>query len=298
VQIGFALPTSGSWATPDNVLHVATRAEELGYSSLWTFQRLLSPVDGSWGEMYRSVGDPMVTLGYAAAITTQIRLGVAVVNMPFLSPVLLSKQAATVDLLSKGRLDLGLGLGWSDEEYTASGTTKERVGRRSEEFVRVVRALWTEPVLEFEGDFYRIPRTKFEPKPTAPPPILLGGTVPAALRRAGRIADGWVSSSRADLVHIGQSVATVKEAAEAAGRDAAALRFVSRGAVRVRNDGERRPLTGTLDQIRSDFDDLAAQGITEVFVDLNFDPEIGSPDADPAESMRRADEALATLAPR
>src|SRR5262249_37895532 len=77
VQIGFAIPVSGSWATPDNVLHVAARADELGYSTLWTFQRLLSPVDGSWGEMYRAVTDPMVTLGYAAAITTRIRLGVA-----------------------------------------------------------------------------------------------------------------------------------------------------------------------------------------------------------------------------
>jgi probable F420-dependent oxidoreductase len=297
VQIGFAIPVSGSWATPDNVLHVATRAEELGYSSLWTFQRLLSPVDGSWGEMYRAVADPMVTLGYAAAITTRIRLGVAVVNMPFVSPVLVAKQAATVDLLSNGRLDLGLGLGWADEEYVAAGATKERVGRRSEEFIQVVRTLWTAPVAQFDGEFYRIPPTSFEPKPTAAPPILLGGTAPAALKRAGRLADGWVSSSRADLVHIGESVAIVKAAAQAAGRDPESLRFVTRGAVRVRGDGERRPLTGTLEQIRSDFADLGAQGITEVFVDLNFDPQVGSPDADPAESMRRADDALVALAP-
>jgi probable F420-dependent oxidoreductase len=297
VQIGFALPHAGSWATPDNVFHVATRAEELGYSSLWTFQRLLSPVDGSMGEMYRSVGDPMVTLGYAAAVTTTIRLGAAVVNMPFISPVLLAKQAATVDLLSKGRLDLGLGLGWSDDEFTASGASKERVGRRGEEFIRVVRTLWTAPVAEFDGEFYRIPPTSFEPKPTSPPPILLGGTVPAALKRAGRLADGWVSSSRADLVHIGESVTTVKAAAQAAGRDPKALRFVTRGVVRVRGDGERRPLTGTLDQIRSDFAGLEEQGITELFVDLNFDPEIGSPDADATVSMRRADEVLAALAP-
>jgi probable F420-dependent oxidoreductase len=247
--------------------------------------------------MYRSVADPMVTLGYAAAITSRIRLGVAVVNMPFLSPVLLAKQAATVDLLSKGRLDLGLGLGWADEEYAASGASKQHVGRRSEEFIQVVRTLWTSPVAEFEGRFYRIPATSFEPKPATAPPILLGGTVPAALRRAGRLADGWVSSSRADLVHIGDSVDTVKTAARDVGRDPGSLRFVTRGAVRVRANGERRPLTGTLDQIRSDFDDLAGQGITEVFVDLNFDPEVGSPDADPGESMRRADEALAALAP-
>src|SRR5215471_8595731 len=120
VKIGFALPVSGSWATPANIVHVARRAEELGYESLWTFSRLLSPVDASMGEMYRSVTDPMVTLGFAAAVTTEARLGVAVVNMPFLSPVLLAKQAATVDILSSGRLDLGLGLGWSDDEFIAS----------------------------------------------------------------------------------------------------------------------------------------------------------------------------------
>ena len=80
---------------------------------------------------------------------------------------------------------------------------------------------------EFDGEFYQIPRTSFEPKPASPPPILLGGTAPAALKRAGRLADGWVSSSRADLVHIGESVATVKAAAAAAGRDPEALRFVT-----------------------------------------------------------------------
>src|SRR5262249_35716324 len=162
------------------------------------------------------------------------------------------------------------GLGWSDEEYAASGATKQHVGRRSEEFIQVVRTLWTSPVAEFEGRFYRIPPTSFEPKPASAPPILLGGTVPAALKRAGPLADGWVSSSRADLVHIGDSVATVKAAARDAGRDPESLRFVTRGPVRVRANGERRPLTGTLEEIRSDFDDLAAQGITEVFVDLNF----------------------------
>jgi probable F420-dependent oxidoreductase len=299
VQIGFALPVSGSWATPDNVHHVATRAEELGYHSLWSFQRLLSPVDGSWGEMYRSVTDPLVSLGYAAAITQRIRLGVAVINSPFVSPVLLAKQATTVDLLSRGRLDLGLGLGWADEEYVASGTTKHRVGKRSEEFIRVLRTLWTDEVSEHDGEFYQVPRMKAEPKPVQRPhpPILLGGTVPAALRRAGRLADGWVSSSRADLTVIGESIGIVRAAAEAAGRDPSALRFVCRGSVRVRTDGERRPLTGTLDQIRSDFAGLAEQGITEVFVDLNFDPEVGSPDADPAVSIRRANEALTALAP-
>jgi probable F420-dependent oxidoreductase len=301
VKIGFALPVSGSWASPDTIAHVAGRAEELGYHSLWTFQRLLSPVDGSWGEMYRSVYDPLVTLGYAAAVTRRARLGVAVVNLPFVSPVLLAKQSTTVDNLSGGRLDLGLGLGWADEEFLASGVSKQRQGRRADEFITVLKALWTDDVPAHEGEFYRVPASRQDPKPVQRPhpPILLGGTAPAALRRAGRLTDGWVSSSRADLDRIGESIEIVRGAAAEAGRDPAALRFVCRGVVRV-GDAEtpRRRLTGTLEQIASDLEPIAAQGVTELFVDLNFDPHVGSPDADAAESRRRADEVLEALAPR
>ncbi len=299
MKIGFALPVSGSWATPENIRHCAARAEALGYHELWTFQRLLSAVDDSWGEVYRSVVDPLVTLGYVAALTRRIRLGAAVVNMPFVTPVLLAKQAATVDVLSNGRLDLGVGLGWSDEEYTASGASKKNQGRRAEEFIATLRTLWTEQNVEHSGEFYRIPPSKAAPKPVQPggPPILLGGTAPRALARAGRIADGWISSSRADLTHIGDSIRLVKDAAAAAGRDPAVLRFICRGVVKARTTGERAPLMGTLAEIRSDFDTLVEQGVTELFVDLNFDPTIGSPDADPIACMARADEAMTALAP-
>ncbi len=299
MKVGFALPVSGSWSTPENVAHVANRAESLGYHELWTFQRLLSAVDDSWGEVYRRVIDPLVTLGYAAALTSRIRLGAAVVNLPFVTPVLLAKQAATVDVLSGGRLDLGLGLGWSDEEYAASGASKRRQGTRAEEFIAVVRTLWTEEIVAHDGEFYRVPASKAEPKPVQKggPPIILGGTAPAALARAGRLADGWVSSSRADLQHIGESIKIVKGAAAEAGRDPEALRYICRGVVKVRTTGDRAPLVGTLDQIRDDLDLVAEQGVTELFADLNFDPEIGSPDADPGVSLMRADEVLAALAP-
>jgi probable F420-dependent oxidoreductase len=301
VKIGFALPVSGSWATPAAIMHVARRAEELGYHSLWTFQRLLSDVEGTWGATYRSVLDPTVVLSFASAVTSRVRLGVAVLNLPFVTPVLLAKQMSTLDVLCGGRLDVGLGLGWADLEYVASGTSKERVGRRANEFMAALIALWTRDVVQHDGDFYHIPPSQLEPKPVQKPhpPILFGGTAPAALRRAGRLADGWVSSSRADLRVIGESVAIVRQAATAAGRDPDALRIVCRGPVRVRPDAgdDRHPLTGTLPQIRSDFAVLAEQGVTEVFVDLNFDPEVGSPDADAAESLVRADEALQALAP-
>jgi probable F420-dependent oxidoreductase len=301
VRIGFGAPVSGSWATPENLAHVARRAEQLGYHSLWTFQRLLSPVDGSWGETYRSALDPLAPLAYVAALTSRIRLGVAVVNLPFSSPVVLAKQLTTLDILSGGRLDTGLGNGWSDAEFTATGASMRRQGERADEFLDLLTRLWADDEVAYQGSFYQVPRMRMDPKPVQRPrpPLLLGGGVAPALRRAGRLCDGWVSSSRADLRTIGASVAVVRAAAERAGRDPAGLRFVCRGAVRVRPAGspQRAPLVGTLDQIRSDFDDLAEQGITELFVDLNFDPQIGSPDADPAESLRRADEALAAFAP-
>jgi probable F420-dependent oxidoreductase len=300
VEIGFAVPISGSWATPDNTLHVARRAEELGYHSLWTFQRLLSPVDGGWGEVYRSVQDPVVTLAFLAGHTERVRLGTAVVNLPFFSPVVLAKQLATLDVVSAGRLDVGLGLGWSDEEFVATGASKSHRGRQAEEFVTVLRTLWRDDTVEHSGEFYQVPRMRMEPKPVQRPypPILLGGHAPAALRRAGRLADGWISGSQADLTAIGETVATVRAVAADAGRDPDTLRFVCRGAVRVRPAGapDRRPLTGSLDEIRADFDELAGCGITELFLDLNFDPEIGSPDADAAVSLRRADEALDAFA--
>lgn len=300
VHIGFAAPVSGSWATPENLLRVADRAEELGYRSLWTFQRLLSPPDGSWGQTYRSVLDPVSAVAFLAARTSRVRLGVAVLNLPFFAPPLLAKQLATLDLLSGGRLDAGLGIGWADEEYAAVGADKRGRGRRAEEYLPLLRRFWTEDVVSHEGEFYRVPPTTMAPRPARAggPPILLGATAGAALRRAGRLADGWVSSSRADLNALGESIRVVREAAREAGRDPDGLRMVCRGAVRVRRGAGtgRAPLTGTLDQIRGDFDLLAEQGVTELFVDLNFDPEIGSPDADPAESMRRAEDALVAFA--
>jgi probable F420-dependent oxidoreductase len=300
VKIGFAVPGTGSWATPANQLRVAARAEELGYHSLWTLQRLLNPA-GSDDETYRNVPDPLITLAHLAGRTSRIRLGVAVVDLPFYSPALLAKQATTLDHVSAGRLDLGVGLGWMREEYAAVGVPYERRGARAEEFLRVLRLLWTEETAEFHGEFYDLPPARMEPRPVQSPhpPLLLGGTAEPALRRAGRVADGWVSSSRADLSRIGESIALIRSAAAEAGRDPQTLRFVCRGVVRVREPGspDQGPLTGSYEKIGDDLGALAEQGMTEVFVDLNFDPLVGGPRADPAESMRRADEALQALAP-
>jgi probable F420-dependent oxidoreductase len=304
--LGFGVPVSGVWATPGNQLRFVQRAEALGYRTAWTFQRLLVPAERepdprSGMAVYRSVLDPVVSLAHLAGRTERIRLGVAVLNMPFFSPALLAKQLATLDILSNGRLDVGLGVGWSKVEFAASGVPLERRGRRAEEFLRALRALWTDEVVEFDGEFYRIPPARAEPKPLQRPhpPVLLGGSAEAALRRAGRVADGWISASNADLRHIDRPIATVRQAAEQAGRDPDLLRFVCRGPLRLgpAGAGDRRPLTGSLDQVRGDLEELRAQGVTEVFLDLNWDPEVGSPDADPDTAVGRAEEALEALAP-
>ena len=299
--LGFALPVSGSWATPANCTHVARRAEELGYSSLWTFQRLLSPLEADTPVLppqYRSVQDPLAVLAYAAGHTSTVRLGVAVVNMPYYAPLVLAKTLTTIDHLSGGRLDVGLGIGWLPPEMEAVDVSLARRGDRAEDYLRCLWTIWTDDIVDYEGEFYRVPRSRVDPKPVQRPhpPLLMGGGADVALRRAGRETSGWISSSQADLRRIDESIGTVRAAAVDAGREADDLRFVCRGVVKVRT-GERAPLVGTLDDIRADLADLAAKGVTETFVDLNFDPQIGSPDADPAESLGRAEEVLEALAP-
>lgn len=296
MEIGFALPVSGAWATPVNVTELARRAEALGYRSLWTFQRLLVPEASRLPPVYTSVLDPVVTLAHAAAGTERIRLGTAIVNMPFQPPVVLAKQLATLDVLSGGRLDVGLGLGWQPEEFLAAGTPYERRGARAEEYLACLRELWGPDPVAFRGHFYEVPPAVVRPKPVQQPlPVLLGGAAPRALERVGRLADGWISASRADLTDLATPIGRVRDAARSHGRDPAALRFVCRGVVRDAPRGA--PLTGSLDDVRADLRALADQGVTELFAELNFDPAVGRPDADPAQAMRRAHEVLEALAP-
>ena len=302
--LGFGLPVSGSWATPQTMVWFAREAEAAGYESLWAFQRLLHPVDGAWGPMYRSVHDPLVSLAHVAAVTERVRLGVAILNMPYYAPVVLAKQLSTLDAVSAGRLDVGLGLGWAPEEFTAVGMPYERRGARGEEFLACLKTIWADDPVQFDGEFYTVPASYIDPKPVQRPhpPLLLGGSAERALRRVGRLADGWVSASRHDLSRIGEAITVIKDAAAEAGRDVDALRFVVRGTVLLDEelrgrDGGRRLLTGAAGLIRKDLVRLGEEGVTQVFLDANFDPAIGSPDADPTASTERARRLLETFAP-
>ncbi|MEU7866183.1 TIGR03619 family F420-dependent LLM class oxidoreductase [Dactylosporangium sp. NPDC049140] len=295
--IGFGLPVSGTWATPERLGRFARAAEHQAYDSLWTFQRLFVGVDQAVDPVYRSVLDPLVALGFAAACTETVRLGVAVVNLPFVSPAYLAKQVGSLDVLSGGRVDLGLGTGWSEAEFAATGASGERRAARTREFVAVLRTLWRDEVSEFDGEFYTLPRGRMDPKPAREGgvPILLGGSVPAALSRAGEIADGWVSRSAHDLTQIAKDVALVRAGAEKAGRDPDEVRIVCR-AVLFRPG--RDFLAGSWEKIREDVAWLGTQGVTEIFYDLNFDPTIAGPDVDAAAAEDRALDILHNLTPR
>ena len=226
--LGFGLPVSGSWATPEVMRRVASRAEDLGYASLWTFQRVLYPSDGTLGASHRAVHDPVLPLAHVAGHTDRIGLGTATICAPFTAPALLAKTLTSLDILSGGRLTVGVGIGWMPQEYAAAGVPFERRGARMDEYLRCLEALWTQDPVEFAGEFYTVPRSHQDPRPVQRPhpPVLLGGSAAPALRRAGRLAQGWISSSRQDLTRIGSSVETVREGAREAGRDPEALRIL------------------------------------------------------------------------
>lgn len=302
MDIGFGAPVAGAWATPQNISDFSRRAQRLGYRSLWTFQRLLVPTGSDMGAVYSSVLDPLVSLGYIAAATTDIRLGVAVVNHPFISPLLMAKQAATVDVLSAGRLDLGLGIGWLEQEFTGSGAAMKGRGPRTEEYVRALRTLWSGSGTRFKGEHYEIPAGKQEPRPVQKPgpPVILGGMSRAAMERAGRVADGWVTASAANLSKIAEYAKIVQESAAAAGRTP--VRIIIRGVVRAGKEektssGKRKLLSGSYAQIAEDVAWLESCGVTEVFYDMNWDPLVGDPSRSPESASARASEVMEALAP-
>ncbi len=286
MKLGFSLPMAGPWATPDNQVLIAQRAETLGYHSLWVFQRLLyavkpqndyPPLPGQpWPKSFERVMDPLISLAFVAGVTSRIRLGTSVLIMPYYTPVLLAKQLATLDVLSRGRLDVGLGLGWSMDEFEAVG----------------VPYAGQDPV-EFAGEFYRVPRARVEPRPvqTPHPPITIGGYGPTVIRRA--VAYNGFNGGNVPLQQVSPLVAEIKTAATKAGRDPGALHIVSRGSFQLHaspQGKDRRPLWGNLEEIREDIGRYAEAGLTELFLEANFDPR--------GVSLERTLEVMEAMAPR
>jgi probable F420-dependent oxidoreductase len=187
----------------EELVPLARSAEELGFESLWVGEHVLTPVElshpypGSTGKPPflpdSRFTEPFATLAHLAAVTSTIRLGTGILVLPLHSAMTVARALATVDVLSGGRVSLGVGAGWMREEFDAVGQDFTTRGRRMDEMLEVLDAVFTQPRPRFAGTYHQLPEMGFEPKPVQRPhpPFLVGGSSPAALRRAARYGEGW-----------------------------------------------------------------------------------------------------------
>ena len=260
---------------------MAAMLEAAGFDSLWVSDHIVFPHETTSRYPFAEDGqvtwplddpylEPLVVLGAAAAVTSRIALGTSVVIAPIRNPVLLAKQAATVDAISKGRLVLGVGAGWLREEFEALGADFASRGEALDEWIAIARACWTGSAGPFEGKHYRLPGPIYcRPAPAGGIPILVGGMSRAALRRAAA-ADGWLGQ---------YALPTMSErdiAAAAGGMGSGEHRVV------VRITGA----AGRLDALAPRLGGLVAVGVTEVIVDLDWSHDDGP--ARGAETLRAA----------
>ena len=250
-----------------------------------------------------------VFLAAASQCTQRLRLAPCVYVLPLHHPLRLIEEVCMLDHLSDGRLELGVGRGGVLEaHFWGSDADVERNFVKYQETLDILRQGLSHEDLTYQGEFYTVPAGRQDPRPVQQPgpPVLLGGMSRPAMERAGRIAEGWIASSRADLTKISEAVRVIGDAAAAAGRDPDAVRIICRGVVLAGiegseakgPDGRRRLLSGSYEQIREDAAWLAGEGVTELFYDLNWDPQVGNPAVAPGDAAERAGEILAGLAPR
>lgn len=278
MRSGLILPSLGAGVGPAELVKAARRAEELGYANLWVAERLLYPValrsaypaspDGSLPAFYKHALTPIEALTFVASQTSRIGLGTSVLLMPLHNPVMLARQVATLDVLSGGRARLGLGQGWSLDELEAGGGAAGQRGARADEYLRVLEAIWTTDPAEFAGEHYSLPKSILQPKPVQKPrpPVYMAGYVPSALRRVGRLADGWMPSG-VPLAATGPMMDQVRREARAAGRDPEALELVIWAFVDLRDRplGEGRPdFAGAMEEIARDVETARGLGVTEI----------------------------------
>jgi probable F420-dependent oxidoreductase len=198
VQVGVVFPQTEIGADPEGVRAFARAAEELGYSHLLAYDHVLGADIGSrpdWAGPYTAdhqFHEIFVLFGYLAGVAPRLELVTGVLVLPQRQTALVAKQAAEIDILTRGRFRLGVGLGWNFVEFEALGQEFRNRGRRAEEQIEVLRRLWTEPVVTFDGEHHRIPAAAINPLPVQRPiPIWIGGSAEAAIRRAARLADGF-----------------------------------------------------------------------------------------------------------
>ena len=304
MRIGFVLPTMGPLAGPDALTRVAQRVEAAGLDSVWVSERSLWPVApktqypfGPLPEQYKISFDPLDALTFVAGQTSRVRLGTSVLNLPWYSPLLLARRLTSLDVLSHGRLTVGIGSGWSHDEHDTAGSDFHTRGRRSDEAIALLKAVWTTDPVEFRSESYMVPRSYISLKSVQQPhpPLLWGGWGAAAKRRAALLCDGWHPAGL-PVAQLAPQFAEVRAIAAATGRDPDALALVARNGFDVSAaplGADRPSFCGTAEQIAGDLATAEAAGVHELFLDCVMAPGVTAVD----DLLERVD-ALARLAGR
>ena len=241
MKFAISLPCTGPLATGpaalDSLRIVAQKAEALGLESIWVPDHVVIPTTVNSRYPYNKSGkfplppemgflEPMTALGFLAGVTQRIRLGTSALVLPHRNPILTAKMIATLDVLSQGRIILGAGIGWMEEEISLLGAPFKRRGALSDEYLRAMRELWTNPDPHFEGEFCHFSGIKCEPKPVQKPlPVWIGGHSNRAMRRIAEYGDGWLAVPKT-LEDFQDGVARLKSACDTAGRDVTRLEIL------------------------------------------------------------------------
>ena len=208
MRVDLWIPTATPFATPELLASVGREAEARGFGAIWVGEHVVLFEEYASSYPYADDGkipappgtgllEPLNTLSFLAAHTTTVRLGTAMVLLPQRNPVYTAKEVATLDWLSGGRVDFGIGVGWLEEEFRAVNVPWPRRGRRTDEYLEVLRTLWVDDTSQFEGEFYSLNPCQMFPKPVqSPVPVHIGGESDAALARVARSGDGWHTFNR------------------------------------------------------------------------------------------------------
>jgi len=289
MRYGFYLPTRGPLATREGVLSLAREGERLGLHSVMIADHIVFPATSESDYPYTldrkhpSGGDALETfsiMGVVAGATEKLRLVTSVLVLPYRNPVLTAKMVASLDVLSGGRVTLGVGVGWLKEEFEALGSPAfDRRGAVTDEWITIFKELWTRSPASFSGRFYRFAGIRAEPPPLQKPhpPIWVGGHSPAALRRTARHGDGWhpvgaIAASPLPPDEMRMHLATLKQMMEAQDRDFAALTISYKAPLYDTGvsdrGGTRRSFSGTAHEIAGDIRSFARIGVHELIFDF------------------------------
>jgi probable F420-dependent oxidoreductase len=260
LEFSISLQNRAVLARPETLVPMAERAEALGYDALWVTDHIVFPRRLTSRYPYSETGrfvvdpttpylEPLTALAYLAARTTRIRVGTSVLVAPLRHPLAAAKMLATIDVLSGGRLIVGIGAGWLADEFALLGVPFEERVARTEEYIRVFKEVWTSPEPRFEGRFVRFADIAMEPRPVQRPhpPIWIGGYGPRVLRRVVDLGDGWTPMALRPPGHfappvLAAEVAKLRELAAARGRDPEAITVAVKVPVRVGGTESPRPM--------------------------------------------------------